>query len=46
MKIRDADVRDVWLAYKEHGGEDLRNQLIEKYLPLVRYIAERLLATL
>jgi RNA polymerase sigma factor for flagellar operon FliA len=46
MKISDADVRDVWLAYRERHTEELRNQLIEKYLPVVKYIAERLLATL
>lgn len=46
MKMTDEDVREIWKAYKKNGTEDLRNQLIEKYLPLVRYIAERLLATL
>lgn len=46
MRMTDDDVRDVWRAYKQTGSEELRNQLIEKYLPLVRYIAERLLATL
>jgi RNA polymerase sigma factor for flagellar operon FliA len=46
MKMTDHDVREVWREYKETGAEELRNQLIEKYLPLVRYIAERLLATL
>ncbi len=46
MRISDADVRDVWLAYQVEHTEELRNQLIEKYLPVVKYIAERLLATL
>ncbi len=46
MRMTDDDVRDVWLAYKEKPTEELRNRLIEKYLPLVRYTAERLLATL
>jgi RNA polymerase sigma factor for flagellar operon FliA len=46
MRITDHDVKDVWREYKETGDEALRNVLIEKYLPLVRYIAERLLATL
>jgi DNA-directed RNA polymerase specialized sigma subunit len=46
MRIRDEDVRDVWLEYKKTGAQDLRNQLIENYLPVVRFIAERLLATL
>ncbi|MHC4859682.1 MAG: FliA/WhiG family RNA polymerase sigma factor [Planctomycetota bacterium] len=46
MKITDEDVRETWRAYKKTGSEELRNQLMEKYLPLVRYIADRLLATL
>ena len=46
MKMTDEDVRDVWKEFRKKGSEDLRNQLIEKYLPLVRYIAERLAATL
>ena len=46
MRMTDDDVRDIWRAYKKTGTEELRNQLIEKYLPLVRYIADRLLATL
>lgn len=46
MKMTDDDVREIWREYKLTGAENLRNQLIEKYLPLVRYIAERLLQTL
>jgi RNA polymerase sigma factor for flagellar operon FliA len=46
MRFSDAEMMDVWVEYKETGAEHLRNQLIEKYTPLVRYIAERLLATL
>jgi len=42
-----ADVLDVWLTYKQDQTDrDLRNQLIEKYLPLVRYNAERVWAKL
>lgn len=38
----DADKLDgIWAAYKKRGGEDLRNQLTEHYLHLVRYNAER-----
>jgi RNA polymerase sigma factor for flagellar operon FliA len=36
----------LWRAYKANGDTQLRNQLIEKYRPLVRYISERLLQTL
>jgi RNA polymerase sigma factor for flagellar operon FliA len=46
MRMTDEDVREVWREFKQSGREELRNQLIEKYLPVVRYIAERLLATL
>ena len=40
------NMEGVWREYKSTGETKLRNQLIEKYLPLVRYIAERLLAKL
>lgn len=37
-----ADVADVWVEYKKDlTNQKLRNRLIEKYLPLVRYNAER-----
>src|SRR5215204_3787790 len=36
------DVTDVWKVYKQdQSNQDLRNRLIERYLPLVRYNAER-----
>ncbi|MGQ9591509.1 MAG: FliA/WhiG family RNA polymerase sigma factor [Planctomycetota bacterium] len=41
-----ASVEDLWRDFKKTGDQELRNLLIEKYLPLVRYIAERLLAKL
>ncbi len=41
-----SEVDDVWRGYKRTGDQDLRNQLIERYLPLVRYISERLLMSL
>ena len=40
------NIEDVWKDFKKTGDKELRNVLIEKYLPLVRYIAERLLAKL
>lgn len=46
MRIADADMKDVWTEYKEAPTEALRNVLVEKYLPLVRYVAERLAQTL
>ncbi|MBL0927103.1 MAG: FliA/WhiG family RNA polymerase sigma factor [Phycisphaerales bacterium] len=35
-------MRDVWLLYKDQPGEFLRNYLMEKFLPLVRFNAERI----
>src|ERR1041385_968384 len=42
----EVDINEVWREFKRTGEERLRNILIERYLPLVRYIAERLLAKL
>lgn len=42
-----ADVLDTWKVYKQdQTNQELRNRLIEKYLPLVRYNAERVWAKL
>jgi RNA polymerase sigma factor for flagellar operon FliA len=38
----DAPVEDVWREYKKTGSETLRNFLIERYLEIVRYTAERM----
>jgi len=47
VKVKErVDIDQVWRDFKAFGDEDLRNQLIERYLPLVRYIAERVLAKL
>jgi RNA polymerase sigma factor for flagellar operon FliA len=35
-------MKDLWKAYKKSGDELVRNALIEHYLPLVKYTAERL----
>lgn len=41
------DVLDVWITYKQdQSNQLLRNRLMEKYLPLVRYNAERVWAKL
>jgi RNA polymerase sigma factor for flagellar operon FliA len=40
------DIDELWREFKRTGDQKLRNILIEKYLPLVRYIAERLLTKL
>lgn len=39
-------IRDVWLEYKRSPSREIRNFLMEKYLPLVRYNAERIYARL
>ena len=36
----------MWLEYKVEPTDERRNQLIERYLPLVRYNAERILKRL
>lgn len=35
-------IADVWKAYKKHPNEELRNRLMEHYLSLVKYNAERI----
>ncbi|MCA9066156.1 MAG: FliA/WhiG family RNA polymerase sigma factor [Planctomycetaceae bacterium] len=41
------DVSDVWVEYKkDQTDQRLRNRLMERYLPLVRYNAERVWAKL
>jgi len=44
---KNNDMMEVWVRYKgeEHTGE-LRNRLMEEYLPLVKYNAERIYAKL
>ncbi len=42
----EIDIQNVWKQYKAQKNEDLRNVLVERYLPLVRYVAERLSAKL
>jgi len=39
---RTRDIRQVWIQYKKHKTEELRNILMEHYLHLVRYNAERI----
>ena len=41
------DVSDVWVEYKkDQSNQELRNRLMERYLSLVRYNAERVWAKL
>ena len=38
----DVDVPQVWREYRARPSIELRNQLVENYLPLVKYNAERI----
>lgn len=40
------DMEQVWRRYKRNGNGELRNQLVERYLHLVKYNAERIHAKL
>src|SRR5580765_4484152 len=42
----DTDVLQHWKEYKTEPTVELRNQLVERYLPLVKYNAERIWARL
>src|SRR5579864_6065388 len=42
----DVDVTELWREFKDHPTTPLRNRLVERYLPLVRYNAERVWAKL
>jgi RNA polymerase sigma factor for flagellar operon FliA len=44
--LRLVDIDDVWREYKTTRDEHLRNRLIERYLPLVKYNAQRIWARL
>ena len=41
------DIQQIWLAFKaDPENQDLRNRLVEQYLPLVKYNGERIWARL
>jgi RNA polymerase sigma factor for flagellar operon FliA len=42
----DVDIHAVWVKYRTEPAVELRNQLVEYYLPLVKYNAERIWARL
>ncbi len=46
MKLTKDQLDQLWQQYKQNPTTELRNQLIEHYLPLVRYCAERILSRL
>ena len=38
----DRPIGEIWIEFKRTGTEELRNRLMENYLPLVKYNAERI----
>jgi RNA polymerase sigma factor FliA len=40
------DMQDLWVRYRETHDRELRNRLMERYLPLVKYTADRISAKL
>ncbi|HMN42494.1 MAG TPA: FliA/WhiG family RNA polymerase sigma factor [Phycisphaerales bacterium] len=45
-KLDKLPIREVWQQYRKSHAREIRNFLMEKYLPLVRYNAERIYARL
>lgn len=42
MNDRDGDASEVWQAFKSTGDQELRNKLVLRYSPLVKYVAGRI----
>src|SRR5437667_1073261 len=42
----ETDIQQVWQAYRDTSNVEYRNRLVERYLPLVKYNAERIWARL
>jgi RNA polymerase sigma factor for flagellar operon FliA len=40
--LKDMPIEEVWVEYKKTGSEKIRNFLMERYLDIVRYTAERM----
>ena len=40
--LKDMPIEEVWMEDKQTGTEEIRNFLIERYLDIVRYTAERM----
>ncbi len=42
VRLTEEELADIWQEYKkDQSNQELRNRLMERYLPLVRYNAER-----
>jgi len=46
MAVSDSEIRKIWKKYKAEPTEALRNRLIEQYMHIVRFNAERVHAKL
>jgi len=44
--LPNLDITDVWIEYQRNYSEEIRNYFMVKYLPLVRYNAERIYSRL
>ncbi|MHC4949232.1 MAG: sigma-70 family RNA polymerase sigma factor, partial [Planctomycetota bacterium] len=42
VSLDDLPIEEIWIEYKKTGTEPLRNRLIQHYLDIVRYTAERM----
>jgi RNA polymerase sigma factor for flagellar operon FliA len=45
-KLMDPRLKTLWLRYKSTGAMDARNQLLERYYPLVEFLSERIIQRL
>jgi len=41
VPLSERPMEEVWAEYRKTGSEEIRNFLLEKYLPLVKYNADR-----
>lgn len=46
MKLTAEEVSKVWIEFKQSGRKDLKNILIEQYLSVARYVADRIVERL
>ncbi|OHB70130.1 MAG: RNA polymerase subunit sigma-70 [Planctomycetes bacterium RBG_16_43_13] len=42
MKRTKEDIQKIWVEFSKTSSRELKNLLIEEYLPIVRYVAERM----
>ena len=45
-KTKDVEIKDVWQDFFKTHSEECRNRIMENYLPLVKYTAERVYSKL